>query len=95
MEYSLANNQIGGMNAIAAGVIVLSILTAAVGAGKAQQHAQLPPNFVPAPVGHPELTPTDIAGANQTKSEENALAKVIEQENERLDRLVKGICRGC
>ena len=36
-----------------------------------------------------------ITGANQVQSEENALAKMIEQENARLDRELRGICRGC
>jgi hypothetical protein len=36
-----------------------------------------------------------ITGADQVQSEENTLAKMIEQENERLDRQLKGICRGC
>jgi hypothetical protein len=34
-------------------------------------------------------------GADQVQSEENAFGKLIEQENERLDRHLKGICRGC
>jgi hypothetical protein len=50
---------------------------------------------MPGPVGHRESTPADTSGANQAKSEENGLAKVIEQETERLGRLLKGICRGC
>ena len=36
-----------------------------------------------------------IAGADQVQSEENTLAKMIEQENARLDHQLKGICRGC
>jgi hypothetical protein len=36
-----------------------------------------------------------IAGADQVQSEENSLAKMIEQENIRLDRQLRGICRGC
>jgi hypothetical protein len=44
-----------------------------------------------------DLPPTQdkVVGANQVESEENALAKMIEQENARLDRELKGICRGC
>ena len=37
----------------------------------------------------------DIIGVDQLQSEENALAKMIEQENDRLNRQLKGICRGC
>jgi hypothetical protein len=37
----------------------------------------------------------NIVGPDQVQSEENALAKLIEQENGRLDRQLKGICRGC
>jgi hypothetical protein len=36
-----------------------------------------------------------ITGAGQVQSEESTLAKMIEQENERLDRQLRGICRGC
>jgi hypothetical protein len=36
-----------------------------------------------------------VIGADQVDSEENALAKMIEQENARLDRELRGICRGC
>jgi hypothetical protein len=36
-----------------------------------------------------------VIGADQVASEENALAKMIEQENARLDRELRGICRGC
>jgi hypothetical protein len=44
-----------------------------------------------------ELPPSQdaVTGADQLQSEENALAKKIEQENTRLDRLLRGICRGC
>jgi hypothetical protein len=34
-------------------------------------------------------------GAGQVEAAENALAKMIEQENARLDRELRGICRGC
>jgi hypothetical protein len=36
-----------------------------------------------------------VLGANQVESEQNAMAKTIEQENARLDRELRGICRGC
>jgi hypothetical protein len=36
-----------------------------------------------------------VIGAEQVESEENALAKRIEQENAQLDRELRGICRGC
>lgn len=36
-----------------------------------------------------------VTGADQVDSQENALAKMIEQENARLDRELSGICRGC
>jgi hypothetical protein len=36
-----------------------------------------------------------IPGADQVQSEENAAAKAIEQENVLIDRLIRGICRGC
>ena len=37
----------------------------------------------------------NVGGAGHVQSEENALAKRIEQENDRLDRQVRSICRGC
>jgi hypothetical protein len=37
----------------------------------------------------------DVTGAGQAHSNENALARRIEEENAYLDRLVRGICRGC
>ena len=37
----------------------------------------------------------NVGGADHVQSEENALAKRIEQENDRLDRQLQGICRGC
>ena len=40
-------------------------------------------------------TQDKIIGADQLQSEDNALAKSIEQENARDDRAVGGLCRGC
>jgi hypothetical protein len=40
-------------------------------------------------------TGDNVKGADQVQSGENALAKRIEEENVRLDRLLRGICRGC
>jgi hypothetical protein len=40
-------------------------------------------------------TEDKVIGADQVESAENALAKTIEQENARLDRELRGICRGC
>jgi hypothetical protein len=37
----------------------------------------------------------EITGADQLQSEDNALARMIGQENSRLDREISGICRGC
>ena len=37
----------------------------------------------------------DVKGVDQVQSDENALAKRIDEENARLDRLLRGICRGC
>ena len=36
-----------------------------------------------------------IIGADQLQSEDNALARMIAQENSRVDRTISGICRGC
>ena len=40
-------------------------------------------------------TRDDVKGADPVQSDENALAKRIEEENTRVDRLLRGICRGC
>jgi len=40
-------------------------------------------------------TGDNVKGADQVQSDENALAKRIDEENVRLDRLLRGICRGC
>jgi hypothetical protein len=40
-------------------------------------------------------TQDKIIGADQLQSEDNALAKMTEQENARVDREIGGICRGC
>ena len=40
-------------------------------------------------------TQDKVIGADHVESEENALAKKIEQENARLDHELRGICRGC
>jgi hypothetical protein len=40
-------------------------------------------------------TQDKVIGVDQVESEENALAKTIERENARLDRELRGICRGC
>jgi hypothetical protein len=44
-----------------------------------------------------DLPPTQnkIIGADELQSKDNALARMIGQENSRLDREISGICRGC
>jgi hypothetical protein len=44
-----------------------------------------------------DLPPTrdKIIGADELQSKDNALARMIGQENSRLDREISGICRGC
>jgi hypothetical protein len=36
-----------------------------------------------------------VTGADEVPRDENTLTKMIEEENARLDGLVRGICRGC
>jgi hypothetical protein len=36
-----------------------------------------------------------VVGADEVPPGENTLAKIIEEENARIDRLVRSICRGC
>jgi len=40
-------------------------------------------------------TRDEVKGADQVQSGEDGLAKRIDEENVRLDRLLRGICRGC
>jgi hypothetical protein len=40
-------------------------------------------------------TQDKIIGADQLRSEDNSLAKMIDQENARVDRAIRGICGGC
>ena len=40
-------------------------------------------------------TQDKVIGADQLQSKDNALARIIAQENARVDRTIKGICRGC
>ena len=44
-----------------------------------------------------DLPPTQnkIIGADQVQSKDNGLARMIGEENARLDREISGICRGC
>ena len=44
-----------------------------------------------------DLPPTQnkIIGADQVQSKDNDLARMIGEENARLDREISGICRGC
>ena len=44
-----------------------------------------------------DLPPTQnkIIGADQVQSKDNALARMIGQENSRIDPAIGGICRGC
>jgi hypothetical protein len=44
---------------------------------------------------HPPPTHDKVTGVGQVEAAENALAKMIGQENARLDRELRGICRGC
>jgi hypothetical protein len=83
------------MRSIAVGFIAISLLTAAAETAQTQRRAAATqPIKGHMAVGRhqPILAVTE---AEQVKSEENGLSKVIEEENERLDRLLKGICRGC
>ena len=90
-----------GMRWIFAGLIVLSASTAVVRAGEADKRAEVRTGdrTSQAPVRHRQPARPDVtgapAGAGEVQPEESNLAKTIEQENDRLDRLVRGICRGC
>ena len=44
-----------------------------------------------------DLPPTQnkIIGADQVQSKDNGLARMIGEENARVDRTISGICRGC
>jgi hypothetical protein len=105
------------MRSIFAAMIMLSVSTAVVHAGTAQNDTKIQPSYgyymhMQAPVGRSpteadkkierdnELldlpaTQDKIIGANRVQSNENALGKMIEQENARVYREISGICRGC
>jgi hypothetical protein len=78
------------MRSIAIGFIAVSFLTAAAETAQTQQRAAATqPGQDHMGVAHHQPT------LGQLKSEGSGLSKVIEEENERLNRLLKGICRGC
>jgi len=85
------------MRSIFAGIIMFSAPTPVAHAAEAQYDAPLQPGYgyMQAPVGHEQQTQDDVNGADHIQFDENALAKKIEQENERLDRELRGICSGC
>jgi hypothetical protein len=96
------------MRVIFAAIIMLSASTAVGHAAEAQKHARLQPGYGPNQFQFDKkrveednelldlpATQGKVTGADQVESEENALAKLIEQENARIDRELKGICRGC
>jgi hypothetical protein len=87
-------------SSIFAGLILLSASAAVVRPEEVSNaKAQARPGTTKAPVGDRQAARPDVAGAptgvGGVQPQENSLAKTIEQENERLDRLVRGICRGC
>jgi len=87
-------------SSIFAGLIMLSA-SAAVVRPEEVSNAKAQPRhgMTKAQVGDRRATRPDVTGAptgaGEVQPQENSLAKVIEQENDRLDRLVRGICRGC
>lgn len=85
------------MRSIVVGMMMfISVSAAGVGATQAQQPAGIVPGRAHAgPVAHHQPRVADLPGADQVKPDENGLAKVIEQENGRLDQLLRSICRGC
>jgi hypothetical protein len=86
------------MRSIAIGFIAISVLTAVVDTAQTQQRAPAAhpgQDRMAYPVGHRQPARVDITQTDQVKSEESGSAKAIEQEDERIDRLIRGICRGC
>ena len=73
------------MRSIAVGMIVVSVMTAVVDMGQAQQ----------GPLDRRQPALSELVRLDEVKPQESGLARVIQQENERLDRLLRGICRGC
>jgi hypothetical protein len=85
------------LRSIFAGMIMLSASSAMVhAAGVARQAgSQSGYGYVLAAAGHRQPTRDDVKGADEVPSDENGLAKRIDEENARVDRLLRGICRGC
>jgi hypothetical protein len=91
------------MRSIFAAIIIVSASTAVVHTAEAQKLARTP-NQVQFDKTSIEkdndlldlpATQDKIIGANQLQSRDNALGRLIAQENARVDRAIKGICRGC
>jgi hypothetical protein len=84
--FQKVNRAIGkraAMRSIFAAAIILSASTVVGHAREVSQYAEIQPGQ------------NRIADADPVPPDENNLTKMIEEENARLDRLVKGICRGC
>ena len=91
------------MRSIFVGIIIVSASTAVVHTAEAQKLARSPNQvqFDKTSIEKDnellDLPPTQdkIIGADQLQSKDNDLARMIAQENARLDRTIRGICRGC
>ena len=81
------------MRSIFAGIIVLSASMADVRAAQAEKHG-----YVQALIGQRQpiqASPDKQISADQVHPNEDALTKRIEQDNARLDQLVRGVCPSC
>ena len=91
------------MRSIFAAIIIVSASTAVVHTAEAQKLARSPNQveFDKASIEKDNelldlpATQEKIIGADQLQSRDNALGRLIAQENARVDRAIKGICRGC
>jgi len=85
------------MRSVLVGIIAVSLSAALVTMARAQQPADGAPGLahMTRPVGHAQPTAPGVAAADRIKSEESGTGKMIDQEDERIDRLIRGICRGC
>ena len=85
------------MRSIAVALVLISVSSTVVSTAQAQQQAEVQPGHgsMVRPAGHRQPTLAAVPETGQIKVDENGPANAIDQENARLDRLIRGICRGC
>ena len=83
------------MRSLAVAIIIACLSTAVMDMAQAQQPAEGAPGqgSMVRPVDHRQPRPADVAGAEAAKPDESGVGKIIGQDNARIDRLIRSICR--